>query len=98
MRYFIEFSYKGTAYHGWQRQNNAISVQQKIEEAVRVLLSVSVDITGSSRTDAGVHAEQQYAHFDVGNEMAVSAEKLTYSLNAILPRDIAIHRIFPVSN
>lgn len=96
MRYFIEFSYKGTAYHGWQRQNNAVSVQEKIEGAIKLLLSVQVDIVGSSRTDAGVHAEQQYAHFDLPDDLKISADNITYRLNAILPKDIAIHRIFEV--
>lgn len=96
MRYFIEFSYKGTAYHGWQRQNNAVSVQEKIENAIRVLLPDSVDIVGSSRTDTGVHAEQQYAHFDFENELKISLQNIEYRLNAMLPKDIAIHRVFQV--
>lgn len=96
MRYFIEFSYKGTNYHGWQRQNNAASIQEKIEKAVSVLIGCSVDIVGSSRTDAGVHAEQQYAHFDLEKLLPLSLQNLEYRLNAILPRDIAIHRIFEV--
>jgi tRNA pseudouridine38-40 synthase len=98
MRYFIEFSYKGTGYHGWQRQNNAISIQEKLEDALSILLTHTVEVVGSSRTDAGVHAEQQYAHFDVENGIKIPLQKLVYSMNAILPRDIAVHRVFNVKD
>lgn len=95
MRYFIEFSYKGTNYSGWQRQNNAISVQQKLDEALTLILRNTVESVGSSRTDTGVHAEQQYAHFDLDQEVKDPAT-LTYKLNSLLPDDIAVHRIFAV--
>lgn len=96
MRYFIEFSYKGTNYSGWQRQNNAMSVQQKLDEALSLILRETIESVGSSRTDTGVHAEQQYAHFDLENQIK-DCDLLTYRLNSLLPFDIAVHRIFLVA-
>lgn len=95
MRYFIEFSYKGTNYSGWQRQNNAISVQQLLDEALSLIHRETIESVGSSRTDTGVHAEQQYAHFDTVNAVKDS-DLLSYRLNSLLPADIAVHRIFEV--
>ena len=95
MRYFIELSYRGTAYHGWQTQANGTSLQTTIEAALTQRLGKPIYIVGSGRTDAGVHARQQFAHFDVDERLALS-ESLIYSLNCILPDDIAIHQIFPV--
>lgn len=97
MRYFIEFSYKGTNYSGWQKQNNAISVQQKLDEALTLILRETIESVGSSRTDTGVHAEQQYAHFDT-NQPIKDCNVLTYRLNSLLPFDIAIHRTFAVED
>ncbi len=97
MRYFIEFSYKGTNYSGWQKQNNAISVQQKLDEALTLILRETIETVGSSRTDTGVHAEQQYAHFDT-NQPVKDCEVLTYRLNSLLPFDIAVHRVFAVED
>lgn len=94
MRCFIELSYKGTKYNGWQRQNNAIAVQQVLEEAMETILRHPVEITGSSRTDTGVHAAQQYAHFDLTT--SVDLNHLVVRLNSLLPADIAVHRIFRV--
>lgn len=97
MRYFIEFSYKGTNYSGWQKQNNAISVQQKLDEALTLILRETIESVGSSRTDTGVHAEQQYAHFDT-NQPVKDCDVLTYRLNSLLPFDIAVHRVFAVED
>jgi tRNA pseudouridine38-40 synthase len=97
MRYFIEFSYKGTAYNGWQKQNNALGVQQVLEEAMSKLLRQSIEITGSSRTDTGVHAEQQFAHFDAPIEI-VDRDRFVYSLNGLIPYDIGVRRLIPVPN
>lgn len=97
MRYFIEFSYKGTAYNGWQKQNNSLGIQQVLEEAVSKILRQTVEITGSSRTDAGVHAEQQFAHFDFTPEIA-DLERFVYSLNGLIPYDIAVRRVIPVGD
>jgi tRNA pseudouridine38-40 synthase len=94
MRYFIELAYKGTAYNGWQKQNNALGVQQIIEEALSKVLRESVEIVGSSRTDTGVHASQQFAHFNF--EEIPDTVSLVYKLNGVIPYDIAIRRIFPV--
>jgi tRNA pseudouridine38-40 synthase len=90
MRYFLEISYNGTQYHGWQLQSNAISVQEVIEKALGHLLGSPTSIVGSGRTDAGVHASQQFAHFD-GPE--IDKERLHYKLNAYLPKDISINKI-----
>ncbi|WP_234737066.1 tRNA pseudouridine(38-40) synthase TruA [Tellurirhabdus bombi] len=95
MRYFIELSYKGTNYHGWQRQANGLSVQEVLESALSTMLKQPISILGSGRTDAGVHASQQFAHFDVDNEIKLTSQ-LLHALNCILPADIAIHTIFPV--
>ncbi|QJW90554.1 tRNA pseudouridine(38-40) synthase TruA [Spirosoma taeanense] len=95
MRYFIELSYRGTAYHGWQTQANGVSVQTTLEAALSQRLQHPVYITGSGRTDAGVHARQQFAHFDREEPLALT-DQLVYSLNCILPDDIAIRTIFPV--
>lgn len=94
-RYFIELSYKGTDFHGWQVQPNGISVQQVLEETLTKRLSQRVYIVGSGRTDSGVHARQQYAHFDIDRELP-EHKLLVHSLNNMLPDGIAIYRIFPV--
>ena len=95
MRYFIELSYNGRAYHGWQNQPNAISVQEVLEEALSTLLKEKIAIVGAGRTDSGVHAKQMFAHFNTVNKF--SLEKLTYQLNSFLPNDIAVHDIFNVN-
>lgn len=97
MRYFIECAYKGTNYSGWQIQINAVAVQEVIEKALSTLLKTKVEITGSSRTDAGVHAKQQIAHFEVENEIN-NTENLVYRMNKILPFDISIKQIFKVED
>lgn len=94
MRYFIELSYNGKAYHGWQIQPNAISVQQVIEHALSTLLKTKIDIVGAGRTDAGVHASQMFAHFDINRH--INEEQLAQRLNSFLPKDIAIRQIFMV--
>jgi tRNA pseudouridine38-40 synthase len=97
MRYFIECAYRGTNYSGWQIQNNALAVQEVIEKALSTLLKRKIDITGSSRTDAGVHAMQQMAHFDVQEEIN-NLDNLVYRINKVLPFDISIQRIFIVED
>ena len=64
MRYFLTLAYNGTAFHGWQRQPNAISVQQVLEEALSTLLREPIAIVGAGRTDTGVHAKEMMAHFE----------------------------------
>ncbi len=94
MRYFLELSYNGKAYHGWQNQPNAISVQEVIEKTLTTLLKKPTDIVGAGRTDAGVHALQMFAHFDYSHNLDL--EKFRYKLNSFLPKDIAIHDIYEV--
>lgn len=93
MRYFLELSYKGTAYCGWQIQQNAPSVQQTIEQALSKILRQPVEIVGCGRTDTGVHAAFYIAHFETENAHVTEA-KFRYHLNCILPHDIAIHNIY----
>ena len=96
MRYFLEFSYNGKHYHGWQNQPNAISVQEVLEKALSTLLRYTVSIVGAGRTDAGVHAKQMFGHFDV--DEILNTEELLYKLNSFLPADISIHTIFVVND
>lgn len=91
LRYFFEISYKGTNYHGWQIQQNALSVQQVVQEALNTLLNRSIDIVGSGRTDAGVHAKRQYFHADISEPLECS--DFCYHLNAVLPEDILVKSI-----
>ncbi|OJW75679.1 tRNA pseudouridine(38-40) synthase TruA [Spirosoma sp. 48-14] len=95
MRYFIELSYRGTAYCGWQPQTVGVSIQATLEAALSQRLGKRVYVVGSGRTDAGVHARQQFAHFDTNEPLNLS-EAFIYSLNCLLPEDIAIRAIFPV--
>ena len=98
MRYFIELSYDGTTYHGWQIQPNGESVQGTLQKALKTLLREDVPVTGAGRTDAGVHAAMMVAHVDIPTAVPVPAQQLVYRLNGILPHDIAIHRIYPVAD
>ncbi len=95
MRYFLELSYNGKAYHGWQNQPNAISIQEVIENALSTLLRETIAIVGAGRTDAGVHSKQMFAHFDT--EMVFEEENFKFKLNSFLPKDVAIHDIFKVT-
>ncbi len=95
MRYFLEVSYKGTAYAGFQVQKNANTIQAEIEKVLSIVLKHTIELTGSSRTDAGVHALQNYFHFDIERTIDPA---IVYNLNAILPRDIVVRSIFPVPN
>ncbi len=92
LRYFIKLAYKGTNYHGWQYQPNAITIQELVNKTLSTLLKSTIDIVGAGRTDAGVHAIEFYAHFDVNNE--INTEEIIYKANAILPDDIVIYSIF----
>lgn len=96
MRYFITLSYDGAAYHGWQVQPNAVTVQQRLNECLSTLLRTPIETVGAGRTDAGVNAHCMVAHFDyVGPdpEKELNGEQLTFKLNRILPRDIAVQRV-----
>jgi len=96
LRYFIQFSYFGKAYHGWQNQPNAITVQEVLEKALSTLLRENVEVVGAGRTDAGVHARQMFAHFDF--EPISDMDDLVYRLNAFLPDDISVQEIQQVAD
>ncbi|HUQ64864.1 MAG TPA: tRNA pseudouridine(38-40) synthase TruA [Flavitalea sp.] len=89
-RYFIEVSYKGTAYAGFQVQQNALTVQEEMEKALEIYFRQKIMLTGSSRTDTGVHALQNYFHFEIDGEIGGAK---VYNLNALLPGDIAIRSL-----
>lgn len=92
MRYFIELSYDGAAYCGWQRQPDAPTVQQTLEKSLSTLLREEVEVVGAGRTDTGVNASYYVAHFD--SESGVKdCSQLVYKLNLILPHDIAVKRV-----
>ncbi len=95
-RYFIKLSYKGTYYCGWQEQENAVTVQQKVNEALSVLLQKPIDTVGCGRTDTGVHATDFYAHFDTEIAFA-DKEEFLYRMNKIVPKDIAVLDIISVT-
>ena len=95
-RYFLEVSYKGTNYSGFQVQENAVSIQAAVEKALNTLFRTGkgeIKLTGSSRTDAGVHALQNFFHFDIPFDIL---QKQLYNINALLPADIAVTNIYPV--
>ena len=87
MRYFLELAYRGSAYHGWQRQPNAVTVQEKVEDALATLLREPVEVVGAGRTDTGVHARQLFAHFDLEAELSPD---FVFKMNSVLPMDIAV--------
>lgn len=92
MRYFLTLAYNGTSFHGWQRQPNARSVQQELEEALSTLLRESIKIVGAGRTDTGVHAKEMMAHFEA-NLSLETEENLPYLLNRFLKEDIVIYSL-----
>lgn len=94
-RYFLFLSYDGTRYHGWQIQPNGISVQQVAQDALSTLLRAPVSLTAAGRTDAGVHALMMPAHFDCSQP--IDCPLLADKLNRLLPPDVAVRRIRPVS-
>ena len=91
LRYFIELSYKGTNYHGWQVQPDSISVQELVNNAFTTIFSTPIDVVGAGRTDTGVHAEQLFAHVDLKNE--INTKEVAYKLNSLLPHDIVVENI-----
>jgi tRNA pseudouridine38-40 synthase len=95
-RYFIEVGYKGSNYAGFQIQQNANTIQAEIEKALQIFYRSKIELTGSSRTDAGVHAKQNYFHFDFETELE-NTQKAVYHLNAILPVDIVVNNIKKVT-
>lgn len=102
-RYFIELSFDGTHYHGWQTQPNAISVQEVLNKSLSVILREQIETTGCGRTDTGVHGKEFFAHFEMERYTdhrlwtMNENQNVVRSLNAILPKDIAVKRLFPVA-
>lgn len=94
-RFFLEVAYKGTAYSGFQKQENAVTVQSEVENALLVLYKQNIELTTSSRTDAGVHALQNFFHFDAN--IVVDERRTVYQLNAILSKDIVIKNIIQMA-
>ena len=97
MRFFITLSYDGARYHGWQIQPNGPSVQEKLQWALSTILRREILVTGAGRTDTGVHARMMVAHFDV-ESLPMEPSDFAYKLNRLLPQDIAIQKIEPVSD
>ena len=95
MRYFIELSYNGKNYHGWQIQPDAVSVQEKLNNAIGTIFQENIQVVGAGRTDTGVHASQMFAHFDIDKKLD---DKVIFKLNSILPHDIAVHDVFLVDD
>lgn len=95
MRYFIELSYNGKKYHGWQIQPDAISVQEKLNYAISTILQKKIEVVGAGRTDTGVHASQMFAHFDVDLELKGD---VVFRLNSILPDDITVYEVLLVDD
>ncbi|WP_309608821.1 tRNA pseudouridine(38-40) synthase TruA [Flavobacterium sp.] len=94
MRYFIQFAYNGTHYHGWQYQPSAISVQETLNKVFSTLLNQEIDIMGAGRTDTGVHASKMFGHFDTN--VVIDNAKFIHKANSFLPNDIVIYDIIPV--
>ncbi|MFI5148709.1 MAG: tRNA pseudouridine(38-40) synthase TruA [Bacteroidia bacterium] len=95
-RYFLQLAYKGTNYHGWQVQANALSVQQVVDEALSSILRHPAPTLGCGRTDTGVHALDFFAHFDSASEKTLKDPDFIYHLNCMLPWDIAAKKIHSV--
>lgn len=97
-RYFIELSYKGTRYHGWQIQPNAVTVQEVLGKALSTFFRQKIETVGCGRTDTGVHATQFFAHFDLADtSLIIRQSRDVISLNSLLPFEIAIKRLIPVN-
>ncbi len=93
MRYFLELSYNGTRFHGWQKQPNSISVQEIVETELSKILQAPIFTTGCGRTDTGVHAKQYFLHFNYTTDFP---KNFISRINKMLGKDIAIYRIIPV--
>ncbi len=91
LRFFINLAYNGSAYHGWQIQPNATSVQQILEDKLQIALQETISVVGAGRTDAGVHAKQLYAHFDT--EQTLNLQEFAFKVNKLLPKDIAVNAV-----
>lgn len=96
LRFFIDLSYEGQPFHGWQKQQNAITVQETVECNLAKIFRNTVDLVGAGRTDTGVHARQLIAHFDLDQEF--DPDHLCYKLNRMLPPSIAVNEVYPVKS
>jgi tRNA pseudouridine38-40 synthase len=96
LRFFIEFSYNGSNYHGWQRQPFQTSIQERFEDCISKILSSNISLTAAGRTDTGVHAKKMFAHFDYDKEFDYL--KTIHQLNSFLPNDISVRNIFRVND
>jgi tRNA pseudouridine38-40 synthase len=95
-RYFLELSYKGTKYHGWQIQPNAVTVQEVLDKALSTVFRQPVETVGCGRTDTGVHAKQFFAHLELKGASPIK-NSICQSINALLPFDISVHKLFQVN-
>jgi len=96
-RYFLHLAYNGKNYHGWQIQNNAITVQKVLNETLSLFFRTEILLTGAGRTDTGVHAKDFYAHFDLVSPLEINyIPFIVHKLNGFLKQDIAIYNIIPV--
>jgi len=95
-RYFLKLTYRGTAYHGWQIQDNAHTVQAEMNEKISTLCEEPVNVTGCGRTDAGVHARNFYLHFDLQQPLTFGPQDFVFRLNRFLPEDIAAYGVWEV--
>ncbi|MBT8276434.1 MAG: tRNA pseudouridine(38-40) synthase TruA [Bacteroidia bacterium] len=95
MRYFVDISFNGKNYHGWQIQPDALSIQEVLERTFSTFFRAEIKVTGAGRTDTGVHASQMVAHFDMNTEIE-DMNEVIFRLNSFLPKDIAILDIYPV--
>ena len=91
-------SYNGANYSGWQKQINETSVQKEIEKVLSTIFNCEINIQGSGRTDALVHANNQHFHFEVNDDKKVDLDRLLYSVNSMLPSDIKIKSFEVVDN
>lgn len=95
MRYFIELSYLGKNYHGWQIQPDANSIQEELNKAISIVLQEEINVVGAGRTDTGVHASQMFAHFD---SKSILDENIVFKLNSVLPEDIVVYQVEKVKD
>ena len=95
-RYFLKLAYRGTAYHGWQIQENALTIQAVFNEKISLLTGETVNVTGCGRTDTGVHARQFFLHFDLQKGLPFSENDFVFKLNRFLPADIAVYGVWKV--
>ena len=96
-RYFIDMAFKGTAYHGWQSQSNAGTVQASLEEGLFRITGEAIRTVGAGRTDTGVHARSFTVHFDASSGLFDDTKDFLYKINSVLPSDIAVFRIRSVT-